>query len=208
MKKRFSSYLLMGKVATLPGLANKAMAANPPSYADLTKSSLSIVPLPAPGVILTTTPYGNNPTICAPNSVPATTSMSVVVTGVMPGDTVYLAASTDSNDPSFLQLDGNLQIGKQNLTIIDSIVNAQSTIKAEALSGTPTTAVKFDVDINKLGSAGFSFADRSQFVMQAVIVPQGALPSSSNYWSLMRYSPLMTVSMDAGYNQYSSCYGY
>jgi hypothetical protein len=208
MKKRFSSYLLMGKVATLPAVTSKVMAANPPDYNDLTAPNVTAVTLPSNGhVMLTSTSYGNVPTICVNHGVPAT--MSVVVTGINPGDTVYLAASINSNDPAYTQLSPNLLIGTKDLVIIDSFVNSQTTIRSDAMVGSQLSSTKFNVDLSKLTSAGIALTDNSEFFMQAMIVPQSAVPlAGAAYWNALRYSPLVTVKADAGRTPYGTCYGY
>jgi hypothetical protein len=135
--------------------------------------------------------------------------MSVVVTGVAPGDTVYLGASTNSNDPTLTQYSPNLLIGSKDLTIVDSFVNNEATILTEAESGARTASVRFNVDLGKLASAGFSLADQSKFYLQAMTVPQSAAGlTGASYWAALHYSPLVTVSTDAGKSQYGACYGY
>lgn len=197
MKKRFSSWLLMGKVATLPVLIQAARADVVPAYTDVIRSSVSVFVLPANQIALKTisADTASHPANAA-NSLSSTllcttaagttlpTTMSVVITGINAGESVYLVAALNKNDPLNLALDSRITVGTNGLVIMGSASLSGS-------SGT-SSAVTIQVDLTRYSN----LLAANRFYMQAVSV----LPDSPV--SSWRLSELDTVSV--GIKQFDS----
>lgn len=187
-RKHFSSFLLMGKVATLPLLIQSARADvvgstqvdAVPAYTDIITSKVSVIAVPDSQVHLknltsdASTAYGANSYASAllcpstANALPST--MSVVVTGVKAGDTVYLFGALDKNDPVNLAYNPKITIGNSKLSMLGQAV----------VSGTSgvTSAVTIPIDLNSAGNKPLVNAGR--FYIQAATI-NNASPAPSQW---------------------------
>ncbi|WP_374348962.1 hypothetical protein [Chitinimonas sp.] len=202
MKKRFASYLLLGKAASLP-----ALAAIPPDYNDFTTTKLTLLEIPSGSVALSQGgPYGagGGATVCVGGGIPE--KMSVVVTGVRPGDTVWVLASQDKDDVNLQGLSQDLHIGLNGVTMASVFSHQQATALAQAsVPGEQVSAVTVSIKLNDLAARGISLKAGSKFYMQAVIEPQGQSGGSgAAYWKALRYSELdeITISASGGSSSY------
>ncbi len=171
--KRFASYLLSGKVAAMPFFSNNSFADATPSYQELLSENLSIIETPAEGVRLittTTTPssYGGADAALCSTELPST--MNVVVTGVKPGDTVYLVASTNKDEGEFDFLSNQIRVGLENFTMVSSFTSDGKVYEEEAGDFEQSIRpISIPVDVTKLEENGLLESDK--FYLQAVIYP-------------------------------------
>ncbi len=202
-KKRFASYLLAGKAATLPFAINSSHADVYPSYTDILTSKVSLIEQPASGVKLMTistsassnsyssTAYsgGNDAAVCN-NPMPSV--MNVVVTGVKQGDTIYLVAATDKDSAAYLAIDKRLRVGTTNQVIISAFrANGTPLIGDDGSAmNNSTTAISIPVDLNKLKNAGV--LNNGRFYLQAALFPT---LSGANVWAQARLSELDEISV-------------
>jgi len=201
MKKRFSSWLLMGKVATLPVLLQEAHAdltsliqggtvGITPSYADIVTNDLHVIALPATQVALNnistdTASASTSASNSSSSALLCTTStgttlpslISVVVTGVRAGEVAYLVAALDKNDPQNLAVNSHFTVGNRGLVILGT---ASLTGDAGVVS-----AISIQVDLAK----NSALLATKRFYMQAIAIVSSAAPSS---W---RASELDTISV-------------
>ncbi|MDN3577366.1 hypothetical protein QWZ03_11375 [Chitinimonas viridis] len=197
MKKRFATFLISGKAATLPMLLQEAMANNgpvTPSYTDITTGVLTLVELPQAGKFqLESTAYGVVPTICV-NA--GATAMSTVVTGVQRGDQVFIAASSDKDDPAFLALNSQLRVGQQNFTLLAQFRHDGTDLAAPvgATTSTSTASITFSINLTELASRGLVGIKGTKFYLQAMVWPKSADGSD---WSQFRYSELDEITVDS-----------
>ena len=145
-KNRFASLLLTGKVATMPLLINQARADVTPTYLDVIEpvafdKPLRLIELPLNQAaiklqsISTDSNYaGGNyaggssyAAFLCNNLGGATAQFNFAVVGVQEGETVYLAAARNKNDPLHLGVDKRITIGTQGLTILASTQIAAAT---------------------------------------------------------------------------------
>jgi hypothetical protein len=195
-KKFSSSMLLMGKVATLPMLIGEASADVTPTYQDITSSQLSLIELPQASKLSllsltsdasTSTSSYASAVLCS-NSMP--TTMSVVVTGVSSGESVYIFASSDKN--GYVSLNPRATIGATNLVLLG--------VSGVANSSPNTTRAAVTIPVSMSSLSGLTSA--SKFYMQAIVVPAGA--SSPSAW---RISELDEIKMGtASSSAYGSSY--
>lgn len=193
-KKYFSSFLLMGKVATLPLLIQSARAdvsgligsATPdatPLFADIVTSSVTIMAIPSSQTKLknlitdTSSVYGSNAyasaLLCPSSANVLPTSMSVVVTGVKEGDTVFLFGALDRNDPTNLSLHPKVTIGNKSIALLGQA----------SITGTSgvSSAVTIPVDLVK----NKALVDAGRFYIQAATINKTATgPSQWGYSEL------------------------
>jgi hypothetical protein len=176
-KKFSSSMLLMGKVATLPMLVSQAHADVTPVYSDITSSEITLIELPQTNqvrLLSLTADAANVPSsyssaaILCSNPMPAT--MSVVVTGVNPGDSVFVVASSDKNFSGHTALNPRATIGASNL----AIVGASKLDNVSVASGT-RAAITVPVDLGAIPT----LTAASSFYMQALVIPENAASPSS-----------------------------
>lgn len=130
--KKFGSFLITGKAATLPFLANNSLAETPIDIL-FNAQEQHLIQLSAQGIdVLNATNEvdvaarimypGQNCKFPAPSN-----TMNVVVTGLRKGDRVYIASSTDKNHQSHLAVSPKFKIGRTNLRILaDFIVEANA----------------------------------------------------------------------------------
>lgn len=174
-KKFSSSMLLMGKVATLPMLISQAHADVTPTYQDVTSTQLSLIELPQTNqlrLVSLTADAANQSSsyasaILCTNPMPS--SMSVVVTGVNPGESVYLFASTDKNYSGHTSLNPRASIGATNLALLG----------ISGLAPSSPTSIKAAVSIPVSLASNPDLTSASSFYMQAIIVPPGATSPAS-----------------------------
>ncbi|MDP2793531.1 MAG: hypothetical protein Q8O25_05520 [Sulfurisoma sp.] len=174
-KMRFSRLLLAGKAATLPLLIGQVKAATvTPGYSDMISTNLSIIEMPSGDGIqlnsitsdagIATSPYGTSSyaaSMCTNFSLPS--NMSMVVTGVMPGDTVYVVAASDKNDSLHIQADSRLTVGRQNLTILGIVGSAGSQIPFSA------SQIRSSIVLDVSSSSLTRLAVGGRFYIQAVV---------------------------------------
>lgn len=182
-RNRFASLLLTGKVATLPLLISQARADVTPSYQDVVvpfdatgqTNVLQVIELPFGSAavklqsIATDSNYAGGSSYAAflCNNLTPPSTMNIAVAGVQPGDTVYLVAASNKNDPANLALDSRLTIGAQGLTILGSATMAPQS--AGDLSSVRMTAM-FATDTSKITN----LAHGGAVYLQAVTIPPGA----------------------------------
>jgi hypothetical protein len=194
-KKRFASYLLTGKAATLPFMINSSFADVVPSYTQVLSANVSLIEMPATGVRLNTiaasSTYGGADAAICSTSVPQT--MNIVITGAKPGDTVYLAASSNKDDGSLTGLSPKLRIGQQDFTIITSFSLNKSAIQEKAGNFSKSISpISIPVDLNKLQQS--NLFNNGIFYFQAVIFSTG---DSSTMWASARVSELDQISVSS-----------
>lgn len=178
MKIKFGSFLLLGKVATLPSVLAPTQAAVfplptvTPTFADITTSSLSIIEIPATQVLLqnlrndasatTNTSHASASALLCPSTATSAlpVSMSVVVTGVSGGDTVYVFGALDKNYTPYTSLNPRLTIGNSALAPL-----AMMTVTS-SVSGT-ISSISVPVDL----SAHAALVNAGTFYLQAISVP-------------------------------------
>lgn len=198
MKKRFASFLLTGKAATMPIFMGSSQADVTPSYYEITSTNVNIMEMPETGAVrlLTTTApaassygsIGSSALLC--NTAPSSPStLNVVVTGLKHGDTVYLAASTSKDSPGLLALNPNMRIGMDNLVSTSGAVfnsaPAQLGFTINTQNGTGTMMVP--IDLATLQARSYAFTEGGKFYLQAVAVPAGGS------WDVARCSELDEV---------------
>lgn len=200
--KRFASYLLTGKAATLPLLFQQALAADPPKGTGVTVQpnadnilgeAFNIVQRPSPGAFeLVNGPYGPVPTLCTNTSVPG--FISTVLTGLRPGDTAFVVTSTKADvdtspDLRLSTFNPSIEIGTENVLVVAAVNFNPTPIKDDGsdltkLSGTITLPISID----KMKAKGYNvFQSGGRFYMQAIVLPAGADP---NDLSKYRYSKM------------------
>lgn len=213
-KKRFASYLLAGKAATLPFAIGNAQADAYPAYTDILTSKVSIIEQPATGVRLYTISsssssstyggsYGSTTGDAAVCSTAMPSVMNVVVTGVKQGDTLYLVASSTKDDQTYLSIDSRLRIGRTNQEIISAFRVGGTPLIGDdgsAMNGS-TSALSIPVDLNKLKNAGL--LNNGKFYLQAALFPT---LTGANIWGQARISELDEISVSSA-GCTSSTYG-
>lgn len=220
-KKRFASYLLAGKAATLPFAINSSHADVMPSYTDVMTGKATLIEQPAPGVKLLTistsassgstyggstyggsTYSGGDAAVC---NAPLPAIMNVVVTGVKPGDNIYLVAASDKDAALMLAYDSRLRIGTTNQTVIAAFRISSSNLGGEesAMAGS-ISSVSIPVDMNKLQAKGLLTSGK--FYLQAAMFP---VLSGTGVFTQARFTELDEVSVStAGCSTtYGSTYG-
>lgn len=220
-KKRFASYLLAGKAATLPFAINSAQADVTPSYTDVMTGKATLIEQPAPGVKLLTistsasssstyggsaytggSTYGGGGSDAAVCSAPLPSVMNVVVTGVKPGDNIYLVAAADKDAQLMLAYDSRLRIGTTKQTVIAAFRISGSDLGGMdngAMAGS-ISSVSIPVDLNKLKSRGL--LDAGKFYLQAAMFP---VLSGTGIFTQARFTELDEVSVSSA--GCSSTYG-
>lgn len=189
-KKRFASHLLTGKIAAMPFMVNNSFAAVP-TYTEILSETVSVIETPATGVKLMTTTKsassGGDAIVCSsPTTFPKT--INVVITGAHPGNIVYLAASTNKDDASFLSIHPNLRVGSENFSIISSFVLGNSPIQEDAGNFSQSTSpISIPVDVVKLVQKNLLNTNTSKFYLQAVIF---STTDAATMWSTARLSEL------------------
>ncbi len=186
MSKKFASFLMAGKVASMVTAQNSHALDGNALLQALTGQTPHIVEVPAQGIVVNTTvesatsaaakivtPGAN----CA-NKTPPSTVMNVVITGVSGGDWVILAAADDSNYPDFLSINPAFTIGNTNSRILASFVMEmpQRGIHGFASGGGDLSksaqTISIPVDLRVL-------TNPAGFYIQAIIVkPNGQLAFS------------------------------
>jgi len=135
--KKFGSFLITGKAATLPFLANNSFAETPIDIL-FNAQEQHLIQLSAQGidVLNATDEVDVAARIIYPgqncNFAPPSDTMNVVVTGLRKGDRVYIASSNDINHQSHLAVSPQFKIGRNNLRIL-----ADFTVEANANTPLP-----------------------------------------------------------------------
>jgi hypothetical protein len=189
-KKRFASYLLSGKVSTLPMMVNTSFADVTPTYTEVLSSNVSLIEMPVTGVRLNTTAtsstYGADAAIC---STTTPTTMNVVVTGAKPGNLVYLVASSNKNDGSFSSVSSKILVGSQNFTVISAFQLSDAVASQTASTFANAVApISIPINIASLQSTT-SLVATGTFYLQSVVFSK----FDSTMWSTARFSELDTV---------------
>lgn len=191
-KKRFASYMLTGKVATLPFMINSSFADVVPTYTEALSESVSVIETPATGVRLMTTTvsagasstYGGTDAAICSTSMP--TTMNVVITGAHPGNTVFLVASSDKDDSFMQTVNPNIRVGTVNMTIVSSFSLGDNPITEEAGAFSQSTSpISIPVDLSKLQLK--NLFTNGKFYLQAVIF---STMNQSTMWQTARVSEL------------------
>ncbi len=203
-KKRFASYMLTGKVAALPFI-NSSFADVVPSYTEVLSKNVSVIEMPATGVRLMSTTaastYGGSDASICSTTLPST--INIVVTGANPGNTVYLAASSNKDDGAFQSLNSKVRLGADNFTVISSFTLGNSPIQEEAGSFSQSTSpVSIPVDIAKLQQK--NLFTHGKFYIQAVIFPS---TDPEILWSKARISELDEIIVSGTVCSSTSTYG-
>lgn len=204
-KKRFASYMLTGKVAAIPFMNTNSFADVVPSYTEILSKNVSVIEIPATGIRLmattTASTYGGtNASICS-TTLPST--INVVVTGAHPGNTVYLAASSNKDDGAFQGLNSKIRVGSENFTVISSFTLANNPIQEEAGTFSQSTSpISIPVDIAKLQQKNL-FAN-NKFYIQAVIFPS---MEAESLWANARVSELDEIAVNTTGCSSTSAYG-
>jgi len=172
MKKKFASFLITGKAATLPFFMNNSLADTNVSDMLFDSGQPQLMERSGQGIAVT----GDTVKIVFPGpgcsfSQPADI-MNVVVTGVRNGDSVYIASADNKDDPNFLAVNAGFRIGQQNLRILTSFYVDREELWP--LSGfdygggdldNAVSAISVPVDLNQISTTA-----RGVFYMQALIV--------------------------------------
>ena len=126
--KKFASFLLTGKAATLPFFANSSLAQE---------------------TALTTTPT-------AQEALQNATVVSMVLTNLRDGDEVYIAASDDKDALEYLKIDQQFRLGTSNFQILSQFQfdSTDSAYHAQA-NGDGSYTVSVPVDLNQAASPEF-----------------------------------------------------
>lgn len=176
MKKiRFARLLLTGKVATLPLLIGQAKADVTPGYSDMISNELRVIEIPFNSAIrlqsiaADASYAGSAYSAYFCTNVGLPTNTTLVVTGANVGETVVVAAASNSNDPFHLTIDSRLTLGTQGLTILGSAQLASGLFPLPAGSSARGT-VAFNVDTAMLSA----LAVGGTFYIQAAVIPTGA----------------------------------
>lgn len=204
-KKRFASYMLTGKVAAIPFINNNSFADVTPSYTEVLSKNVSVIEMPATGIRLMTTTtastYGGTDASICSTTLPST--INIVVTGAHPGNTVYLAASSNKDDGAFHSLNSKIRVGSENFTVISSFSLANNPIQEEAGSFSQSISpISIPVDIAKLQQKNL-FAN-GKFYIQAVIF---ASMDPETLWSNARISELDEIAVSTAGCSSTSTYG-
>ena len=207
MTKRFSNLLLSGKACTLPFLMQNALANYLPSFKDVMNTNISQIEVPVNNVVklisLGSHSYGNTAAvngeaqICSELLPTSPTIMSLVLTGLLPGDTLFIATSTSLGGNQ--SLNAKVQIGTQKL-----FVPVVSTVTGPANS---VIAVTLSLNLNDLISKGYNIAKGGTFYLQSVAFPAGAVSASGEAdWSKARISELDVITVGPCVSTYGSTY--
>lgn len=168
-KTRFSRLLLAGKAATLPMMLGQAKAAGvTPTYSDMISSDLRVIQIPSgSGIVLSSIAADSNTSstsyaaqFCTNNTLPS--SMTLVVTGVQLGETVYIAAASNKNDPSYTAVDPRLTVGSTNFKLFGMGSTQQTVNTIGGTSITGTLVMKLDT------ATLLSLASNGKFYIQAM----------------------------------------
>ncbi|MDO9140575.1 MAG: hypothetical protein Q7U38_09645 [Methylobacter sp.] len=204
-KKRFSSYLMTGKVASMPFI-NSGFADVVPSYTDVLSANASIIEMPATGVRLykvseDVNTYGGYDAALCSTAIP--TTMNIVVTGAKPGNIVYLVASSNKDDGTFQALSPKIRIGSENFTIVSSFSLGNITHGEEAGSFAESISpTSIPVDISKLQQK--NLFNNGKFYLQAVILSTW---DEASMWQTARFSELDEVVVTMAGCPSNSTYG-
>jgi hypothetical protein len=177
MKKKFASFLLTGKAATLPFLSNNVSADVDVSSLLFDDQQQHLIERPTSGNQLLN--YGNgglsmqrvfpgqNCTFAEPSA-----DTSFVITGLRNGDYVYLATSADSHYQPFMDDNPGLTIGITNLAIISEFQvqgDSQNTLPDFFQTGGDLQNATFSIAI----PINFDQISSDTFFTQAVIIRDG-----------------------------------
>ncbi|MBT3197327.1 MAG: hypothetical protein HN842_11915 [Gammaproteobacteria bacterium] len=171
-KKNFSRLLLTGKVASMPFIPS-ANAALSPFDLITTSSAIYLSEKAETGINVLETDSaitfdGVSANIIHPGSgctnvVP--TEMTVVVSGLLSGDTVWIAAADDKDDPGLLGISPSFRIGFENLEVLskfDVHVNTQREVGFDAPPGSAmmdqnVLTFSVPIDLSKFTSSSDNF---------------------------------------------------
>lgn len=197
--KRFSSLLLSGKVASLPMLMQNAYAQYNPSFNDALNQNLTQIQVPQPSAVILNSigspAYGSNNTslngsaqICS-NKLPSSpANLSVVLTGLQPNDTIFIATATSQGGNE--SLNSKIKLGTQRLYV--AMTSLVSGPKGSTLSLTMSIPI---TDLIKQGYP-ISSVGGGTFFMQSIAFPSGSVNSNGIMdWSKARVSELDTISV-------------
>jgi hypothetical protein len=209
MAKRFSNLLLSGKACTLPFLMQNSLANYAPSFNDVMNTNISQIEVPVDNVVnlisLGSSPYGSTAgvngaaQICSEQLPTSPTKMSLVLTGLLPGDTLFIATATSLGGNE--SLNANVKIGTQKL-----LVPVVSTVTGPANS---VINVTLSLNLNDLISKGYNIAKGGTFYLQSVAFPAGAVSSTGvTDWSKARISKLDVITIGPCVSTYGSTYSY
>jgi hypothetical protein len=182
--RKFSSLLLAGKAATLPMVLQQAYAATP-TYQDVLNINLTQIEVPAARLRLDSlgTTYGGNlATVCS--ELPMG-DFSVVITGLKPEDTLFLATATNTGGNEGYHSSITLGTGRLMTPVVTRI---------DGPAGSTLTAT-LKLSLSSLLARGYPINTGSRFYLQSVAFPAGAATASGLDWSRARVSPMDTISI-------------
>jgi hypothetical protein len=174
--KKFGSFLITGKAATLPFLANNSFAETPIDIL-FNAQEQHLIQLSAQGInVLNATDEvdvaarivypGQNCTFPPPSN-----TMNVVVTGLRKSDHVYISSASDKNHQAYLSIDPKFKIGNTDLRILtDFIVEgaAGNQIPGFTYGGGDLENANFTISVPV--NLNIIPKNNSEFYMQALIV--------------------------------------
>lgn len=205
MKKRFASFLLTGKAAALPILFQEATAAQLfPSYTDLTTDKLTLVNLPIAGKFQVESggTYGT-PTLCSGATLD---TFSTVVTGLKPGDTVFVIASSSKNSASLQSFNKDITVGDQNVLIVSQFTYDPAVQLADASDMTKATGtVTIPVKISSFAAKGYTLTSGGKIYLQAVVLGKGVAPTAYSQYRLSSLNEITVAQCSTSYG--STPYG-
>ncbi len=201
MGKRFSNLLLSGKVATLPILMQNALAQYSPTFTDVMNTNITQIQVPVSSAInlvsLGSPPYSNThgsfpavngaAQICSALLPTSPSIMSVVLTGLKPNDTLFVATATSLGGNE--SLNSNIRLGTQNLVV--PIVTSVTGPKNSVINLT------VGLNLNDLRTKnGYPIIKGGIFYLQSVAIPDGSVSSSGIIdWSKARVSELDVITV-------------
>jgi len=199
MKKRFASFLLTGKAAALPILFQEATAAQVfPSYTDLTTDKLTLVNLPIAGKFQMegSGAYGA-PTLCTGATLD---TFSTVVTGLKPGDTVFVIASTSKNSTTLQSFNKDITVGDKNVLVVSQFVYDPAVQLADASDMTLATGtVTIPVKIPALAAKGYLLTAGGKIYLQAVVLGRGVAPTAYSQYRLSSLNEITVAQCNSTY---------
>jgi len=203
MSKRFSHILLSGKISTLPMLIQNAYADYTPTFTDAINSTFTQIQVPQTSAVLLnslgSSTYGTfgAAQICSNKLPTAPSNMSVVLTGLLPGDTVFVATATSTGGNE--SINPKIKIGTQKLftPVITSVSGPVGS----------TINLTVNLSLSDLIRQGYQITQGGTFYIQSVAFPVGSI-STDGYmnWSKARVTELDVISVGSCsvYSTYST----
>jgi hypothetical protein len=190
-KRRFASLLLTGKAATLPLLMHQAHAEVQPTFADAMQAQFNQFEMPVTGNVRLDSianQYGGNyvsATACTDvYGAAKAQSVGLVLTGLHPDDTIFVATSTSIGGNESYRSD--ILIGAQKLML--PIVTRVSGPSGASLTMTVS------LNLSQLSSGGYPVSSGSHFYVQSIVFPSNGIRADGSLnWSLAKLSKLDTI---------------